>query len=141
MFSEDVRFRYFINLAEQLIKEYSEIAENNGVVIWGTGAFGEFINSIYKAMNKNDLVKCFCDSYHDDTTTIKTVDEVQVYSPFRALKEFPSATFIIASSFHKEILSSISNQGLNISRVYQPKEILLNSKFSIINYIRKLSCQ
>lgn len=136
MFSEDVRYRYFINLSDYLIKEYSAISKN-GVVIWGTGAFGEFINSLYKAMNKGDDVRCFCCSNEDESLP-KFFDGIKIFSPLNALQQFPSATFIIASSYRREILSSIKNQKLDICSLYLPNDSLLKSKFTIIEYVKKL---
>src|SRR5574344_825638 len=98
-------------LKEQLIEKLSKVYlsfDSSKFVIWGTGAYGKWLLSFLTLLGIKEKVRCFCDSFHDDSKSY-FIENIPVYSPSKCSSLYHDAKFIIASDFYEEILNSISN--------------------------------
>lgn len=100
---------------EQLRKDLSSNLKSaitkfkqKGVVIWGTGSSGLAFRRFLEDFGALDSLKCFCDSYTQDVSN-KELAEVKICSPYEAYRQYPNATYVIASSYRRQILKFIED--------------------------------
>ncbi len=97
---------------------YSSINASS-FIIYGGGGYGKWLFSFFKEIGLAHKVKCFCDSFHDDNKT-DFIDGIPVYSPLKCARLYKDATFIIASDYYEEILSSIAKSHYRDIKTFLP---------------------
>ena len=80
----------------------------SGIVIWGTGIYGNAVLRLIEAAGIKNQIKAFCDDFCDKDG-IDKIQGISVYNSKTALEQFSDCVFILANSHIKIILERIKN--------------------------------
>lgn len=87
----------------------------NQLVLFGAGKYGEIILDVLKQEGIYS-VQCFCDN--SEKTIGKSVCGLEIFSPQKALEQYPEACFIITpKDYENEILRQLVHMGVEIDNI------------------------
>lgn len=111
----DICIRFKNQIQRKIIKVYKNISGQE-YVIWGTGAYGRWLLSLFKDIGIAERVRCFCDSFHNDNNK-DLCETLPIFSPKKCFELYKDATYIIASDFLSDILEQYGGE---IPNIYVP---------------------
>lgn len=115
VFGENVNAMNTNNWTEMKLVVRAELAkfENNDLVIWGSGFFGEYIYSLLSSLELNINIVCFCNSFQQDDLDVYLRGK-PILSSKKATELFPNAVYFIASQSYRDILLYIESNYPNL---------------------------
>lgn len=99
-----------------LLKPRYEKFKGQSICIYGDSIYGRTIKRILEEIDIQAEIKCFINSFHDDSVAT-IVDDISELSPELALNKYNDAQIVIASDYSLEIKQTIKKIKGNIDNV------------------------